>query len=565
MTGSQARALATRLAAIDDRELAAIFRARGVPAQADWSDLFDAADALLDDAWLDRAVTGLSADQAAALEGADGAVPPGPVREQLSALALLDDAGRPYPEVLGALERATRTVPPSTPPGDAASDEHEAERAFTAVGSLSDILTAAYEQPLGRIGAGVLSVQERRRLIDIGAVEDGAAADDLVAIAERCGLLTVEGRQWLISDEALPWRRAGTAARWGIVAVALRESLPPGMRTPAGGWIPPSRWPGAYPFDPAWPARAAQLRTLLVRWALLAEDGTPASWARSVSEGAAPDTAALQLLLPPEVDRVYLQNDLSAIAPGPLAPEVELRLRTMARRESRAQASTYRFSAETLAEALARGESAESMTAFLTELSLTGIPQPLAYEIERAAARDGALRVSADESGHTVICAEDAALLRTVCVDQSLRSLGLVLDGSRLRTRASTETAFWMLADARYPVVAVDAHGRRREIDRRHRAGPPAAPAEPDHSPLIARLRQTQGDDAESAWLARELEQAVRDRATVTVTVRMPEGTERDLTIEATGLGGGRLRGRDRAADVERTLPMSHIVRVRAG
>ena len=57
----------------------------------------------------------------------------------------------------------------------------------------------------------------------------------------------------------------------------------------------------------------------------------------------------------------------------------------------------------------------------------------------------------------------------------------------------------------------------------------------------------------------------MRDRATVTVTVRMPEGTERDLTIEATGLGGGRLRGRDRAADVERTLPMSHIVRVRAG
>jgi hypothetical protein len=43
----------------------------------------------------------------------------------------------------------------------------------------------------------------------------------------------------------------------------------------------------------------------------------------------------------------------------------------------------------------------------------------------------------------------------------------------------------------------------------------------------------------------------------------MPGGDERALTLEATGLGGGRLRGRDRAADIERTLPVTSIVSVR--
>jgi hypothetical protein len=49
----------------------------------------------------------------------------------------------------------------------------------------------------------------------------------------------------------------------------------------------------------------------------------------------------------------------------------------------------------------------------------------------------------------------------------------------------------------------------------------------------------------------------------VEVTVRMPDGRTRDFVLEATALSGGRLRGRDRAADVERTLPLSSIARAR--
>jgi hypothetical protein len=55
----------------------------------------------------------------------------------------------------------------------------------------------------------------------------------------------------------------------------------------------------------------------------------------------------------------------------------------------------------------------------------------------------------------------------------------------------------------------------------------------------------------------------VRTKAVLLVAVGMPDGSTRELLLEATGLGGGRLRGRDRAADVERTLPVRSILSAR--
>jgi hypothetical protein len=54
----------------------------------------------------------------------------------------------------------------------------------------------------------------------------------------------------------------------------------------------------------------------------------------------------------------------------------------------------------------------------------------------------------------------------------------------------------------------------------------------------------------------------VRARAVIDVVVRLPDASTRTFRLEATGFGGGRLRGRDRGADVERTLPLSSIASV---
>jgi hypothetical protein len=58
------------------------------------------------------------------------------------------------------------------------------------------------------------------------------------------------------------------------------------------------------------------------------------------------------------------------------------------------------------------------------------------------------------------------------------------------------------------------------------------------------------------------VELAIKTKLEVTVVVRMPDGTEVPYLLEPAALAGGRLRARDRRADIERTLPLSHIVAV---
>ena len=109
----------------------------------------------------------------------------------------------------------------------------------------------------------------------------------------------------------------------------------------------------------------------------------------------------------------------------------------------------------------------------------------------------------------------------------------------------------------------MDADGRPRRLNRHRIAPSPDAGGTAPYAALIGRLRAAHAEDADAAWLGRELEQAVRERGIIQIVVRLPDGSTREVTLEATGLGGGRLRGLDRSVDVERTLPVSSITEVR--
>jgi hypothetical protein len=123
---------------------------------------------------------------------------------------------------------------------------------------------------------------------------------------------------------------------------------------------------------------------------------------------------------------------------------------------------------------------------------------------------------------------------------------------------------FWALSDARYPVAAEDAEERIIRL-LRHRLAPAPAPA-PKTDPIAALLDRVldEGDEAatEQAWLARQLEAAARAKETLTVTVRMPGGDTADYLLAPASVANGRLRARDRKADIERTLPLSAIAAV---
>ncbi|MHC2998774.1 helicase-associated domain-containing protein [Microbacterium sp. HJ5] len=568
---SDERALATWLAARDYDALAATLAGRGVPPSVSWHDFFDAAEGLLDAASVDRALTRLSRPSLAALASGDAASEPELVR-----LALAADSGRAYQPVR---ERVTelasrrpeafepRPEPPAPAPADERREAAAAERAFTTAGSLADALLACLHSPFARTGSGAVSAAERKRLADSGAVGATDDIEDLLAAAEMAGLAVAQERQWVVTDAGERWLEAPTAERWAQIAEGFRRGLPAGLRTADGGFTAVSTWLEAFPLDPDWPARAERLRRVGRAWGLLDGDAVEFSWTTALRSGAEADPSALSAHLPAEIDRVYLQADLTAIAPGPLAPALDLRLRGIAIRESRAQASTYRFTADSIGAGMTEGETAATMRDFLAGLSLTGIPQPLEYLIESTAARHGLVRVRADQAaGRTRIESPDASLRDTIAIDQALRPLGLLADGDTLVSRVARDAVYWTLADARYPVIALDDAGAPEPVRRRAASAPAesgAATSADTYARLLSALRSGHGTEGEEGWLGRELEQAVRARAEIVVVVRMPDGSERTLTLEASGLGGGRLRGRDRAADIERTLPVASIVTVR--
>lgn len=553
-----ARPLADRLAAVSDAQLAELLRIRGVRPDAEWMDFFDAAEALLEPASIERGLAALTRADARLLAAAVADAADDAALAALAELGFVDDEGRvPAPVVLAVAAHPVVSPrepadDPVAPPEDAA---RAAERALTTVSALADLLRAARTTPLALVATGSLSATEKRRFAT------GDDPDDLREIADLAGLAHAVDRTLRVTAAAEGWLDSPFAARWTLLADAFRGSLPAGIRSD-DGWLPVTMWPAAHPWDAAWPNRAAALAHLAVLLGLRTPDGAEPAWAARLRQGAEADTAELTALLPTEVDRLFLQNDLTAIAPGPLRPALDNRLRRMTEHESGAQVSSYRFTSDSVAGALVDGETEQSILSFLREVSLTGLPQPLEYLVAQAAARHGLVRVGPDATGGTAVSSTDENLLQAIEVDRNLRPMGLVREHDRLVSRVSAETVAWALSDARYPATLVDRDGATVTALRRWLA--PSAPAQPPaYATLIARLRAHRGPDADAAWLDRELEAAVRVRALMLVEVAMPDGSSRELTLEASGIGGGRLRGRDHAADVERTLPVRSIRSIR--
>ncbi len=139
------------------------------------------------------------------------------------------------------------------------------------------------------------------------------------------------------------------------------------------------------------------------------------------------------------------------------------------------------------------------------------------------------------------------------------------LQPQRVETRFDVATLYWTLADARYPVVAEDAEGRVVQLRRERRAGAGAAVGDDTAAILVQRVRTVAAGEPEesgAAWLARQLELAIRNKLAVTVTVSLPDGSTAEYQVEPAALAGGRLRARDRRADIERTLPLASITQV---
>lgn len=223
--------------------------------------------------------------------------------------------------------------------------------------------------------------------------------------------------------------------------------------------------------------------------------------------------------LPEPVAGVYVQPDLSVVVPGPLMPADEQALAEIAETEQLGTAAVMRLTLSSLTRALQHGQSTAAIRAFLTRVSLTGIPQPLDFmltDLNRARWPADAHARPGDE---------------------------WVSDG-RARATAARDAA---AANPRR-VTSVPTFETARDVA-----------AELDA--LADRVFQATQAASGAGDLSRKLELAIRDKSPVQV-IAASGSDERTFILLPVALTGGRLRATDQVAGVERTLPLSAIVAV---
>ncbi|MDT0320289.1 helicase-associated domain-containing protein [Streptomyces millisiae] len=209
--------------------------------------------------------------------------------------------------------------------------------------------------------------------------------------------------------------------------------------------------------------------------------GAFASFARPLLSSPRPEgPAAAELLrdqLPEPLDHFLLQADLTAIAPGPLRPDVRRVMDAAADVESKGGATVYRFTAGTVRRALDAGWTPDELHAFLAEHSRTPVPQPLSYLVDDMARRHGRLRVGAASS---YLRCDDEALLTQLVADRRAAPLRLRrLAPTVLISELAPDTLLTRLRDLGLAPAAETAEGALVTLRAEARRTPPRTPPEP--------------------------------------------------------------------------------------
>ncbi|ONK13566.1 helicase-associated domain-containing protein [Streptomyces sp. MP131-18] len=372
----------------------------------------------------------------------------------------------------------------------AAVDIAAAGAAGAALAVVEEMLGAWERETPAVLRSGGLGVRDLKRLAVTLDVSEPDAAFWL-ELAYSAGLVAADGEadeRFAPTPDYDVWREQPPGRRWVRLATAwLAATRVPGLvgSRDAKGRLLAALGPGL-DRGPAAELRLATLRLLAgtepghapdpeavarrIRWELprrlpeeprarmcaatLAEAellgftgrGALASFVRPLLDGGAQDdraqddraqddrdregeaAARLAPLLPRPVDHVLVQADLTAVAPGPLLPELRQAMALAADVESKGAATVYRFTPGSVRRALDAGWTAAELHAFLAARSRTPVPQPLTYLVDDVARRYGRLRVGA--AGSYLRC-EDEALLDEVLADRRT-------DGLRLRRIAPT-------------------------------------------------------------------------------------------------------------------------------
>lgn len=503
------------------------------------------------------------------------------------------------------------------------TDAQGGVHAHDAMAHVRDLCDAWSTTPPGVMRSGGLSLRDFAQTIrTLNA--DLATTSLAVELAAAAGLLADDGEEdpsWVPTDAYDTWLDAGAATQWLALAQAwLTIQRLPSLATertnilsadldrrtiaalrhavltllaeaPAGAMVDEASVRAV--LDARHPRRAGQLRNEVIAATFvegnalgLLVGGALTTAGRLLLTGDAKGAVkAMAAAMPPEIDHVLIQADLTMIAPGPVVPEVARTLRLLADVESRGHATVFRISASSIQRAIDSGWDAARITRALDAISTTGVPQPLAYLIDDTARRHGAVRVGIASA--YIRCDNDATL-SAIVNDRRLRALELTRIGADVvASQAPSGELIGALRAAGYAPAAEAPDGtvvvRRPDEHRapspRHkrvtasrsnpaslvaaavrglRSGERAA-STPRGATIVGPAGDRGVQPTSSGSTVAALKRAIADTEPVWIAYADTDGTTTEQIVDPIRLGGGTVTAYDHRTEQVRTFTVARI------
>ena len=442
--------------------------------------------------------------------------------------------------------------------------------AFETMQALTEIIFDLEKHLIREVGKAGVGLPDIKRLSNALA-KPNDYSKRMFSLAARLGLMTVDDGRHRLTQSAVDWLEGDQLSRMKMLfenfralcgkelVKSLSEQKP---GTSLGTWLV-TNFPLA---ENNSTSRIGQILDSAESFGLTFGNYVTSWFAEALADKKTLATS-LQKYLPSVQSRIILQADLSVIAPGPLPTNLEAKLRRFANTESIGLASTYRLSSLSICHGIETGLSVEEIRETLTTTSGAALPQPIDYLLNEVVRRFGRLviRQASDSKDRSVIVSPDQLLLTEIGNDPRLRALSLTRPTPEsLTCRFEPSVIYFGLRECGYIAILHDESGKVISPISASETVKHLAPIKSIDAD-IKRIREA--DAAMSAGgndeaITRQVQLAIRNKARLLITVTLANGDLATFDLLPSGIANGRLRGLDRKAQIERTLPLSTITSI---
>ena len=569
--------LATALRSAPDATLGLVVHERGLYL-GDYKDFFDLANALLTPKSQALTVAGITNQMLGSLRALVASEKVSKEQVNLLGRELLVwsvDEPSVYDWLKDRLNESPRTASLSVVSNEAIDTDQSAIdldcgiHAFEAMQAVTELIFDLDQHLVREVAKGALGLPDvKRASAHLGKSKEYVKT--IFELAKVAGLISASERRFQPTALADSWMSASPKARWLMLCEAWTSMLGPAGLKEVSTQLAQHKSKKlrdliqiSFPFASLAPASRINRLAEMADQIGLTSAGSPASWLADVLANKLPAASkALESRLPAQQERIIVQADLSIITPGPLASSLEVQLRKFADTENIGLASSYRISPLSISCGLEEGMTENQIRLLLQKLNGSSLPQPVDYLIRETAERFGRLKISALEKGSLLI-SSDELLAKQITMDSKLKPLLLEQRTSGIYSPLDAQSLYHALRENGYLAVLIDDKGKVIAPSSVHKSTNEAAA----FLKQVERLRAQDiemADAAPASDMERKILLALKTKSTLQVQINA-NGKIMDFLLEPIGIANGRLRARDRKADIERTLPVSAITSILIG